>query len=295
MDQADLVPANKWGVFPFRCCVMESFPEKFFHSTKISDLKIRASYGITGNQEIGSYNSISTLGASSSGYLVGGNRITIVLPQQYANPDLKWEQTAQLDLGLNFGFFDQRLFGSIDYYRKKTSDLLLQIAVPSPSPISTQLANVGSVENKGFEFELNAKIVKKLDFSWDANINLSANRNKILSLANDKWQGKDMLAAPAGGLSGTYSQLITPGEPLGTFYGPVFTGIVDGVEQFEEGGSQVIGNAQPDFTFGLSNTFTYKNWDLNINFRGSVGNDVYNSTGNYVGYLIDLPASKCYN
>lgn len=281
---------NKWGVFPSGAASWRVSQEKFFHSEKISDLKIRASYGVTGNQEIGSYNSISTLGASSSGYLVGGNRITIVLPQQYANPDLKWEQTAQVDIGLNFGFFDQRLFGSIDYYRKKTSDLLLQIAVPSPSPISTQLANVGSVENKGFEFELNAKIVKKVDFNWDANVNLSANRNKILSLANDKWQGKDMLAAPAGGLAGTYSQLITPGEPLGTFYGPVFTGIVDGVEQFAEGGSQVLGNAQPDFTFGLSNTFSYKNWDLSINFRGSVGNDVYNSTGNYIGYLIDLPA-----
>ena len=281
---------NKWGVFPSGAASWRISQENFFNSSKISDLKIRASYGVTGNQEIGSYNSISTLGASSSGYLIGGNRITIVLPQQYANPDLKWEQTAQFDIGVNFGFFDQRIFGSFDYYRKKTSDLLLQIAVPSPSPINTQLANVGSVENKGIEFELNGKIVNKSDFNWNASINISANRNKILSLANDKWQGKDMKAAPAGGLSGTYSQLITPGQPLGTFYGPVFTGIVDGVEKFEEGGDQVIGTAQPDFIFGISNTFTYKNWDLNINFRGSVGNDVYNSTGNYVGYLIDLPA-----
>jgi iron complex outermembrane receptor protein len=281
---------NKWGLFPSGAASWRISQEDFFNSSKVSDLKIRASYGVTGNQEIGSYNSISSLGASTSGYLIGGNRITIVLPQQYANPDLKWEETAQLDIGLNFGFFDQRIFGSIDYYRKKTSDLLLQIEVPSPSPIRTQLANVGSVENKGIEFELNGKIVQKSDFNWDVNFNLSANRNEILSLANDKWQGKDMLTAPAQGqgLSGTYTQIITPGESLGTFYGLVYTGTVDGVEQFEED-EQIIGNAQPDFTFGLTNTFSYKNWDMAINFRGSVGNDVYNATANNLAYLGNLP------
>ena len=281
---------NKWGVFPSGAASWRISQEKFFHSAKISDLKLRASYGVTGNQEIGSYNSISTLGASSSGYLVGGNRVTIVLPQQYANPDLKWEQTAQLDLGLNFGFFDQRLFGSIDYYRKKTTDLLLEIPVPSPSPIRTQLANVGSLENKGIEFEINGRIVEKPDFIWNANFNVSANKNKILSLSNDKWQGKDMKTAPAQGqgLSGTFTQLITPGEPLGTFYGLKFTGIKDGVEQFATD-QQIIGNARPDFTFGLTNSFTYKNWDLAINFRGSVGNDVYNATANNLAYLGNLP------
>ncbi|WP_201300927.1 TonB-dependent receptor [Sunxiuqinia indica] len=280
---------NKWGIFPSGAASWRVSQEKFFQSSTISDLKLRASYGVTGNQEIGNYRSISTLGASSSGYLVGGSRVTVVLPQQYANPDLKWEQTAQLNLGLNFGFFDQRIFGSIDYYRKKTSDLLLEIAVPSPSPITTQLANVGSVENKGIEFEINAKAIDKGVFTWDVNFNLSANRNKILSLSNDQYQGNEIKSGPAGGLSGVYSQLIKEGESLGIFWGRVFTGIVDGVEQFEEGNT-IIGNAQPDFTFGFSNTFTYKNWDMNINMRGSVGNDVYNATANYLGYLVDLPA-----
>lgn len=281
---------NKWGIFPSGAASWRISQEKFFHSETVSDLKIRASYGVTGNQEIGSYRSIPTLGASSSGYLVGGNRVTIVLPQQYANPDLKWEETAQLDVGLNFGFFDQRIFGSIDYYRKETSDLLLDIPVPSPSPISTQLANVGSVENKGIEFEINAKVIAKTDLSWNVNFNLSANRNKILSLSNDKWQGDDMQTAPAQGqgLSGTYTQLITPGEPLGTFYGLVYTGTVDGVEQFEAD-EQVIGNAQPDFTFGFANTLAYKNWDLSVNLRGTVGNDVYNATANNLAYLGNLP------
>lgn len=281
---------NKWGIFPSGAASWRISQEKFFHSAKVSDLKVRASYGITGNQEIGNLNSITTLGASSSGYLVGGNRITIVLPKQYANPDLKWEQTAQLDLGINYGFFDQKVYGSIDYYRKKTSDLLLQIAVPSPSVVSTQLANVGSVENKGFEFEIGAKIINKQDFNWDVNFNLSANKNKVLSLSNDQWKGDNIKTAPiqGQGLSGGWAQLIAEGKPLGSFYGSVFTGIVDGVEQFEAD-PDYIGSAQPDFTFGLSNTFSYKNWNLSINFRGSVGNDIYNLTANNLGYLINLP------
>ncbi len=281
---------NKWGLFPSGAASWRISQEEFFQSAKISDLKLRVSYGITGNQEIGNLNSITTLGASSSGYLIGGDRITIVLPQQYANPDLKWEQTAQLDIGLNFGLFDQKIYGSFDYYRKETSDLLLLIAVPSPSVVSTQLANVGSVENKGIEFEIGAKIFNKKDFFWDANFNISANKNKVLSLSNDKWKGDNIKTAPiqGQGLSGGYAQLIAEGKPLGSFYGNVFTGIVDGVEQFEAE-PDYIGSAQPDFTFGLSNTFSYKNWNLGINFRGSVGNDIYNLTANNLGYLINLP------
>lgn len=281
---------NKWGLFPSGAASWRISQEKFFHSAKVSDLKVRVSYGITGNQEIGNLNSITTLGASSSGYLVGGDRITMVLPIQYANPDLKWEQTAQLDIGLNFGFFDQKIYGSIDYYRKKTSDLLLEIAVPSPSVVPTQLANVGSVENKGVEFEIGARIINKQDFNWSTNFNLSANKNKVLSLSNDQWKGDNIKAAPiqGQGLSGGWAQLIAEGKPLGSFYGLIFTGVVDGIEQFKEE-PDYIGCAQPDFTFGFSNTFNYKNWNLSINLRGSVGNDIYNLTANNLGYLINLP------
>lgn len=281
---------NKWGVFPSGAVSWRVSEEDFFNKKIFSDLKVRASYGVTGNQEIGNYNSLTTLGASSTGYLVGGERLTIVLPEQYANPDLKWEQTSQVDIGVNFGLFDQKIHGSIDYYRKKTTDLLLKVAVPSPSIVSSQIANVGSVENKGFEFEIGAYLIDKTNFSWEANFNLSANKNKVLSLSNDTWSGDDIQTAPlqGQGLSGGYAQLITEGKPLGTFYGKVFTGITDGVEQFEED-DDYIGCAQPDFTFGLSNSFLYKNWSLAINFRGSVGNDIYNLTANNLGYLVNLP------
>ena len=141
---------------------------------------------MTGNQEIGNYNAISTLGAQSWGYIFGGEKNTVVLPQQYANPDLKWESTSQTDIGLDFGFLNNRIRGSIDWYYKKTKDLLLTVAVPSPSLITTQLANVGAVRNTGVEFELGFDIMHTKDFSWDATLNFASNKNKLTSLSNSK-------------------------------------------------------------------------------------------------------------
>ncbi|MFD1874469.1 SusC/RagA family TonB-linked outer membrane protein [Hymenobacter bucti] len=280
---------NKWGMFPSGSVAWRISQEKFFPTSPVSDLKARVSYGVTGNQEIGNLNSLTTLGASTRGYLVGGQRVTIVLPQQYANPNLKWEQTAQVDVGLDFGLFGNRLHGTLDYYRKETTDLLLRIAVPSPSVVSTQLANVGSVENKGIELELGASIISKGAFSWNADVNFSRNRNKVLSLSNDLYKGDNIQIAPLQGtVAGGYAQLIMPGQPLGTFYGRKFTGIVDGVEKYEPG-NQVIGSAQPNYTYGLSNAFQYKTWSLSFNVRGSIGNDVYNLTANNMAYKSNLP------
>ncbi|MCB9329450.1 MAG: TonB-dependent receptor [Lewinellaceae bacterium] len=282
---------NKWGTFPSAAVAWKISEEEFFNGRIFSDLKLRASYGITGNQEIGNLNSITTLGASSNGYIVGGQRITIVLPEQYANPDLRWEETAQLDIGLNFGLFNNKLYGSLDYYRKKTSDLLLRIAVPSPSVVSTQIANVGSVENKGIELELGAELMRKPNFSWNLNLNFSRNKNEVLSLSNDLFASDDIPSAPTQGqgLSGTFSQIIKPGLAIGTFYGKVFTGFDDNGLETYAAEPAVLGSAQPDFTYGLSNYLTYKNWSLALNIRGSVGNDVYNGTQNNLGYLANLP------
>ena len=283
---------NKWGVFPSVAASWRISQEDFFQNDVMSDLKLRVSFGITGSQEIGNYNSLSTLGASTNGYLIGGEKVTIVLPQQYTNPDLKWEQTAQTDVGIDFGFFNGRIRGSIDYYYKKTTDLLLSVAVPSPSLITTQIANVGTVTNQGIELDLAFDLMRRKNFSWEANLNLSHNKNEVVSLSNDKWTGDNMQVAPCQGqgLSGTYAQLIMPGQPIGTFYGKRFIGIVDGVEQFaNDGKSEVIGCAQPDLTFGLGTNLQYKNWTFSLNFRGSIGNDVYNCTANNLAYLSNLP------
>lgn len=283
---------NKWGIFPSVAASWRISQEDFFQNDIMSDLKLRASFGITGSQEIGNYNSLSTLGASTNGYLVGGEKITIVLPQQYTNPDLKWEQTAQTDIGIDFGFLNGKIRGSIDYYYKKTTDLLLSVAVPSPSLITTQIANVGTVTNQGIELDLSFDLMRTKNFAWNANLNLSHNKNEVVSLSNGQWTGDNMQVAPCQGqgLSGTYAQLIMPGQPIGTFYGKRFIGVVDGVEQFaNDGEPEVIGCAQPDLTFGLGTNLQYKNWTLSLNFRGSIGNDVYNCTANNLAYLSNLP------
>jgi iron complex outermembrane receptor protein len=285
--------ANKWGVFPSGSIAWRLSREKFLQSNAISDLKLRVSYGVTGNQEIGNLNSITTLGATTQGYIVGGTRITTVLPQQYANPNLKWEQTAQFDAGVDFSLFAGRLRGTVDYYKKKTTDLLLRIPVPSPTAVSTQLANVGSVQNKGVEISLTGGIIQKRDFTWESNFNISFNRSKVLSLSNDQYKGNNIQIAPLQGTVslGKYAQLIVPGQPIGTFWGPQFTGIKDSMETYSAKDT-IIGYAQPKYIFGFTNTFSYKKWTLNFLFRGSVGNDVFNLTGANMGYLNNLPGKN---
>lgn len=285
---------NKWGLFPSGSVAWRMSNEKFFPKTDVvNDLKVRVSYGITGNQEIPNLASLTTLGASTTGYVVGGTRRTVVLPSQYANPNLKWEQTAQLDYGIDFELFNGRITGNVDYYKKKTSDLLLSFAVPSPSVVATQLANVGSVQNKGIEVTLGARIVQKKDFSWRVNANFSANRNKVLSLSNNTFSTDKIETAPVSGsgLSGVNAQLITPGQPLGTFYGLKYIETKGSVEQFEAQKS-IIGKAQPDFTYGLSNSFSYKKFDAQINIRGSQGNDILNLTTLNLSYLSNLPGKN---
>lgn len=198
---------NKWGIFPSVAASWRISQEDFFRNDVVSDLKLRASFGITGSQEIGNYNSLSTLGALSNGYLIGGKKITIVLPQQYTNPDLKWEQTAQTDIGIDFGLLNGKIRGSIDWYYKRTTDLLLSVAVPSPSLITKQIANVGTVTNQGVELDLAFDLMRRKNFTWEANLNLSHNENKVVSLSNGKWTGDNIQVAPCQGqgLSGTYA------------------------------------------------------------------------------------------
>jgi len=283
---------NKWGLFPSASIAWRISSEDFFPDFDfVEDLKIRASYGVTGNQEIGNLNAISTLSALSAGYVVGGQRQTIVLPSQYANPDLKWEETAQFNIGIDYEFLNGVIYGKMDYYRKETNDLLLTFAVPSPSVVNSQVANVGSVENKGFEFEIGSRVINRQDFLWKVDVNFSTNRNKVLSLSDDTWATDNIQIAPVRGtgLSGVFAQRITPGGSIGTFYGRQFSGIENGVEIL---GSDIveIGSAEPDFVYGISNSIFYKRLDLSFSLRGSVGNDVLNLTALNLSYLSNLPA-----
>lgn len=282
---------NKWGTFPSGSVAWRVSNENFFPKEGfVDDLKLRVSYGITGNQEIGNLLSQSTLGATSNAYIIGGSAVTVVAPERYANPDLKWEETAQLNIGVDFQFMQNRFYGSLDVYKKNTTDLLLSFTILSPSVVPTQVANVGEVENRGIELVLGSRIIEQKDFGWKADFNISANRNKVLSLSNNQWSTKILrnYLVSGFGLSGVNSQAIIPGEALGAFYGLKSTEIKNGIEQFEDINKDgrfsatddvtIIGNTQPDFVFGFTNSFRYKSFDLSFLLRGVQGNDVFNNT-----------------
>lgn len=160
--------------------------------------------------------------------------------------------------------------------------------------MGSQLANVGAVENKGFEFEIGSHIIQRADVHWKLDFNLSLNRNKVLSLSDDTWSTEELIFANVSGAglpTDTRAQLVRAGYALGTFYGREFLGVENGVELLSDE-IGVIGNAEPDFIFGIGNTVFYNNWDLNFNFRGSVGNDILNNTLIHLSYLTTLPSQN---
>ncbi|MES2378940.1 MAG: TonB-dependent receptor [Bacteroidota bacterium] len=284
---------NKFGFFPSGAFAWRVSEESFLKNNKlISDLKLRASYGITGNDGIGLYNSLSR-------YVIGRtvfNDVEVLTNQidRIENPDLKWEKTAQLDVGFDVGFFNSRLNVTADYYVKKTSDLLLAVELPATTGSTSVLRNVGSVENRGFELAFNTVNIesKGKGFNWTTSANISFNRNKVLSLANDV----NRFFVSNG--------VVQVGESVGSFYGNVFDGIwqtqaeitaagplattgalpgaykfkdVDGNGVYNEANDRkILGNGLPRFIFGFTNTMSFKNFDLSVFLQGVQGNKVYN-------------------
>jgi len=286
---------NRWGYFPSASFAWqvdkEAFLKDFNRVSKLSNLKFRLSGGVTGNQQISPYQSLSLL----SGYsypTASGTTITGYAPSQVPNPDLKWETTAQYDAGIDLGFLKQRIKFTFDAYYKKTSDLLLNVPLPLSSGFTSSLQNIGTVENKGLEFDLNTENIKGR-FSWVSDLSLSINRNKVLSLG-----GPSIYLVPSEIQTGS---AIVVGQPLGTFWGyktnglytstsqipaqPLFGNTKIGDVQYvdlnndkkitQAGDQTVIGSAQPKFIFGFTNTFAYKGFDLNLFFQGSYGNKIY--------------------
>lgn len=294
---------DKWGLFPSVALAWRVLEENFMNQGGgLSDLKLRAGYGITGNQEIGNYRSVPTLSAGTNKYLIGGEVVTAVGPNQLSNPDLKWEETTQFNLGVDFGFFDQRITGSLDYYDKTTNDLLLSFAVPNPSEVNFTTANVGEVHNRGIEAELNATLVQKNNFSLDAYSNFSTNRNEVVSLSNETYRQEQIFTGGTGvpGFTNVTTGIILPGEPLGTFYGFEYIGPDEnGAPQFADLNNdgqitpgedrKVIGNSQPDFVYGFGARGNYKRFNFDIFFRGVQGKDVFNATALDVQRVSNLP------
>ncbi len=285
----------KYGTFPSGALGWIVSKEHFLQDKKIiSNLKLRASYGATGNPSIDPYSTLSRL---SEVYDVSGDVIVnAVQLTSLNNSNLKWETSYQQDYGIDLGLFDNRISVTADYYKTITKDLLFNRPLPGISGIASQLQNVGELENKGWELGINSKNFTGPDFTWSTSFNISSNKNKILKLADNK----DLLInSTPGNFLQTDSQILRVGQPVGSFYGFVYNGVIQtgetvlpgnfetapGGEKFKDvtpdgkidsNDKTIIGNPNPDFIFGLNNDFAYKNVDLNIFFQGSEGNQILN-------------------
>jgi len=286
---------HQWGTFPSASVGWKIINESFMSNLKeVSDLKLRVGYGISGNS-LGFDPMISRLkyGVTGTTY-INGVQLQAVGVTQNENPNLKWESTAMANVGLDFGFLENRITGTIEAYSKQTSDLIWSYPVSTTKYLySSLIANVGKISNKGVEFQINATPVKTNDFHWTTSFNISHNVNKVVSLSNDLFPTfTEIRTAGIGGKgqSGNPAQILKEGEPIGTFFVRQYAGRnVQGISVFYKANgdtSKVVtvedfkqsGNAQPKFMFGWNNTFTYKNFDFSFFLRGVSGNKILNST-----------------
>lgn len=296
---------NKWGVFPSASAAWTITEEPFMaESTVLDDLKLRVGYGVVGNQDgINPYNSIALYGRGDEFFDNGVWRNTYT-SKQNANPLLKWEETASLNVGADFGLLNNRITGSIDYYVKKTSDMLFTYNVPVPPNLfSTMLANVGDMSNKGIEILINTVNVQSKDWRWSSSLNFASNRNKIDRLSNDLYSTESIRTGNINirGLAGP-THIIEEGQEVGTFYGWRTIGLKeDGKYEFEDQNKDgaitsddetYIGRAMPRFTYGILNSVSYKQFDLTVFFRGVYGNDVLNNPRMQYSNAIWLPGSN---
>jgi TonB-linked SusC/RagA family outer membrane protein len=287
---------NKYSFFPSVGAAWNVDQENFLRNSDIIDrLKLRGSYGIVGEQGVAPYNSASIY----NNVLVTGNETTLngIQIGRLPSSGLEWETTRQLDLGLELGFFQNRISFEFDYYKKTTTDLLLARELSAQVGGGTQLQNVGSVENKGFEFSLNTFNIQNEDFSWETALTISSNRSKILEL-----DGQDFINLQSTGNQGGNSARLVVGEAFPAFVGANYLGtyktqeeiIADGREgasfiggpRFEdldgngiwdEQDQVVLGSPQPDFFGGLRNSFKFKGLSLDVFFQGSYGAEIFNT------------------
>ena len=290
---------NRWGTFPSVSAAWNITEEKFMQNQHIFDnLKLRAGYGISGNaMGFDVYSSYNTYGASGT-FPYNGKTYRTYGATKNANPDLKWESTGMLNIGLDFAFLKGRLNGTVEVYHKKTKDLIWSYPVSTTQYIYGWMdANVGEMTNKGIEFTLNAVPVRTKNFMWSTTLNLSHNKNTVDKMQNETFhttnltQGDPMVA---GVSADGWTQRIMEGEPIGTFYTYQYAGTVNGRSEYyvlDENGNRtgettnspslkdrsITGCAQPKLNAGWNNTLTYKNWSLNAFITGVFGNDVYNS------------------
>ncbi|HLN72718.1 MAG TPA: TonB-dependent receptor, partial [Prolixibacteraceae bacterium] len=268
---------NRWVLFPSAALAWKIKEEGFLKDSKaIDDLKLRVGYGVTGNQEIGNFKPNQTYSINSNAGTYFGT--TFYAPYNItgiANPNLKWEETSQFNVGIDFACYNSKLRGSVDFYSKKTTNLLLSIDAIQPAVSSTYLGNIGSMTNKGVELNLDAEIVSETDLGWSANFNIAYNKNEITELYNNKDINYGIVSG--AGASGN-TQILRVGESFGSFYGQKFTGIVNGAETFASTTPEILGKALPDLIMGFTTSLKVMNWDLAIVLRSQTGASLYNNT-----------------
>jgi TonB-linked SusC/RagA family outer membrane protein len=291
---------NKWGTFPSLSVGWRVSNEPFMQNLRqITDLKLRASWGLVGNNRIGNYDAIAR--TSSNYYILNNSLVNSVNPINYPNPDLGWEKTRQWNLGFDLGLLNGRIQVEADFYNSRSVDLLLNVPVPTLTGYATQLQNIGQVENKGMEYLVRTRnLIGKL--KWSTDFNISFNRNKVLAL------GPDRLPIYAGAPNANNTFITTIGQPIATFYGYQYDGVFknqaeldaaphlandhpgdpryvdinkDGVISAAD--KTYLGNNQPKFMYGFSNDFSYNRFDLNVQLTGSQGAKLFSFFNRMVG------------
>ena len=290
---------KRWGLFPAVSAGWRIIDEDFMKDVPtISDLKLRVGYGVSGNSlGFNIFTPLVVYGSPGNGskFLYNGNITSAIGPIQNENPNLQWESTATTNIGLDFGLFQNKLTGAVDYYDKRTSNLIYtQYPVSLTQYAYPQItANAGSIKNSGVELALTATPVRTRAFSWKTSFNLAHNTNVVKSLSKDIYNLPSFYTAQLGGKgqSGNYSQIVQPGQPLGTFYLWHYMGKnATGISTYQNAAGATIatqplttdqriaGNAQPKMIYGWTNTFTYKSFDLNFLVRAVTGNQILNAT-----------------
>ena len=308
---------NRWGTFPSVSAAWNIAEESFMKDGIFDQLKLRAGYGVSGNAlGFGAYSAYTLFGLNSgSSFTYNGVTYSKIEATQNGNKDLKWETTKMFNVGVDFAFLDSRLSGSIEFYSKKTSDLIWSYDVSTNIyPVGTMNANVGDITNTGIELTINAVPVKTKDFTWQTTVNLAHNKNKVDKLSNKKFSVdyKDWGDPNIGGISSNGEvERIKEGESLGTFWTYEWAGYNDhGQSTYyvhdattgertgevtttpEKKDKTKVGCALPKVTYGWNNTLTYKKWALTAFFQGNIGNKIMNATRAHYSNKALLSAGK---
>ena len=290
-----LAEGHKWSVFPAVSASWRLSNEEFMRGNRFSTLAVRAGWGRQGNQAVQPYATQLLLKTDAGAKYPFGNGVTTGLSAvQVQNPDLKWETSEQTNVGLDWGLHNDRFTGVIDLYQKTTKDLLLTVPVPQPAVVSTQIQNIGSVRNRGFEASMDARILEQSNRTLSSGLVLSVDRNSVLNLGDAPFIITGGVFGQ--GQSGRFSQRLIPGQPIGTFWGAKFlrvdskgqqvfscvaksAGCVAG-ETFSPTGDDemVIGNANPKFSVGFRSNGSMNKFDASWLWRGEFGRDVFNNT-----------------